>query len=106
MTNWSYDDATKSGTLTLQGDVTIQQVAELKQALVEAIENASRLTVDVSSATAVDVAGVQLLCACHRFTTASGKQMSLRLGNNKRFADFLRETGFHLHFIRNHDEKD
>jgi anti-anti-sigma regulatory factor len=105
MTNWSYDDATNNGVLMLQGDVTIQQVGELQKALVDAIQSAKQVTVDVSSTTAVDVAGVQLLCACHRFTMSCGKQMFLRLGHNKRFADFLDEVGFHLNFICNHDVK-
>lgn len=106
MTNWSYDEATKNGTLTLQGEVTIQNVEDLKNALVDAINSAKQVTVDVSSTTAVDVAGVQLLCAGHRFSTSCGKKMSLWLGVNKRFADFLEEVGFHLSFICNHDEQD
>ena len=106
MTNWSYDKATKNGTLILQGEVTIQNVEDLKNALVEAINSAKQVTVDVSSTTAVDVAGVQMLCAGDRFSTSCGKKMYLWLGDNKRFADFLEEVGFHLSFICNHDEKD
>lgn len=106
MTYWSYDEATNGGVLTLRGEATIQHVAELKKALVEAVETAEQVTIDVSSITAVDVAGVQLLCACHRYTTSCGKKMSLRLGENKRFADFLEEVGLHLNFICNHDEQD
>ena len=105
MTNWSYDAATDNGTLMLQGEVTIQHVGELKEALADAIEEATQVTVDVSSATAVDVAGVQLLCACHRFTMSCGRKMFLRIGNNKRFADFLDEAGFHLNFICDQDER-
>ena len=106
MTNWSYDKATKNGTLILEGEVTIQNVEDLKNALVDAINSAKQVTVDVSSTTAVDVAGVQLLCAGHRFSTSCGKKMDLCIGDNKRFADFLEEVGFHLSFICNHDEQE
>lgn len=106
MTNWIYDEATNQGMLTLQGELTIQHVGDLKKTLVNAIKSAKQVTVDVSSTTAVDVAGVQLLCAGHRFSTSCGKKMFLRLGDNNRFADFLEEVGFHLNFICNHDEKD
>ena len=106
MTNWSYDDATKSGILTLQGELTISHVGEIRNALVEAFDSAERVTVDVSSTTDVDVAGVQLLFACRRTSTAHGKKVCLRLGDNKRFADFLEEIGFPPDFICNHGEQE
>ncbi|MGD9019903.1 MAG: STAS domain-containing protein [Desulfuromonadales bacterium] len=106
MTNWSYEEATDKGLLILQGEMTIQHVGDLKKALADAFRNAKQVTVDVSSTTAVDVAGVQLLCAGHRFSTSCGKKMQLRFGDNKRFADFLDKVGFHLNFICVDDEKD
>jgi anti-anti-sigma regulatory factor len=106
MTNWSFDNETNTGTLKLAGEVTVQHVSDLKASLVEAFENAEQVTVDVSATTAVDVAGVQILCACHRFSRSRGKKMCLRLGDNTRFADFLEEVGFPLGFICNHGEKD
>ena len=106
MTNWSYDNVTKTGTLMLAGELTIHHVRDLKSSLVEAFDNAEQVMVDVSATTAVDVAGVQLLCACHRFSRTRGKKMCLRLGGNTRFADFLEEVGFPLEFICNHGEKD
>jgi anti-anti-sigma regulatory factor len=106
MTNWSYDNETNTGTLLLAGEVTIQHVSDLKNSLVEAIESAGQVTVDVSATTAVDVAGVQLLYASRRFSTARGKKMCLRLGNNTRFADFLEEVGFPRDFICAHGEND
>lgn len=106
MTNWSYEEATDKGLLILQGEMTIQHVGDLKKALADAFRNAKQVTVDVSSTTAVDVAGVQLLCACHRFSMSCDKKMFLRIGDNKPFADFLEEVGFHLNFICNHGEQD
>ena len=105
MANWSYDTVTDTGTLILEGDVTIQHVSDLKRALIEAFESAEQVTVDVSSTTAVDVAGVQLLCASHRFSRSRGKKMCLKLGNNTRFADFLEEVGVPPDFICSHGEK-
>ena len=95
-TNWSYEEATDQGLLILQGEVTIQHVGDLKKALADAVRNAKLVTVDVSSTTAVDVAGVQLLCAGHRFSTSYGKKMHLWIADNKRFADFLAEYGVSL----------
>lgn len=92
--------------MTLQGELTIRSVGEFKNSLLEAFDSAEQVTVDVSSTTDVDVAGVQLLCACQRSSASRGKQMRLRLGDNKRFADFLAEIGLPPDFICNHDEKE
>ncbi len=106
MTNWSFDEENNAGTLSVEGDMTINYIGELKERLVEAFDSAERVTVDVSSATAVDVAGVQLLCACHRFSNGRGKKMCLRLGENAKFAQFLDEVGFVKDFICNHGDAD
>lgn len=106
MTNWSFDPECNAGTLAILGDLTIGQVAALKQSLVEAFANAGQVTVDVSSATAVDVAGVQLLCACHRFASGRGQQMCLRLGDNQSFLQFLDDVGFARDFICGHGNAD
>jgi ABC-type transporter Mla MlaB component len=107
MTKWAFDSKENSGTLLVEGDMTINHVGELKERLVEALHSAERVTVDVSEATAVDVAGVQLLSACQRFSAGRGKRMCLRLGGNSQFAEFLDEVGFAQDFICNHgDEKE
>lgn len=85
--------------------MTINYIGDLKDRLVEAFENAERVTVDVSSVTAVDVAGVQLLCACHRFSNGRDKKMCLRLGGNAPFAQFLDEVGFAQDFICDHGDE-
>jgi anti-anti-sigma regulatory factor len=104
MTNWSFDAENNAGTLFVEGDMTINYIGDLKERLVEAFDGAERVIVDVSSATAVDVAGIQLLCACHRFSSGRGKKMCLRLGENAQFAQFLDEVGFAKDFICNHGD--
>lgn len=103
MTKWSFDAESNSGTLLVEGDVTINYINELKKSLLEAFEGAQRVTVDVSSATAVDVAGVQLLCASHRFSIGRGKKMCLQIGGNEQFSRFIDDVGIPQDFICNHD---
>lgn len=102
MTTWSFDAENKTGTLLVEGDLTINHISTLKDSLLDAFESAERVTVDVSLATGVDVAGVQLLCACHRFSCGRGKKMCLRLGGNSQFEKFLDDIGFAQDFICNH----
>ena len=104
MTNWSYNPDSNSGTLLVEGDLTINHISTLKDRLVEAFENADQVIVDVSAATSVDVAGVQLLCACHRFSNGRGKKMCLRVGDNDEFLQFLDDVGFSQDFICSHGD--
>lgn len=102
MTNWTFNADSHSGTLLVEGDLTINYVGVLKDRLIEAFDSAERVTVDVSTATAIDVAGLQLLCACLRFSTGRGKKMCLRFGKNARFLAFLDDVGFARDFICDH----
>jgi anti-anti-sigma regulatory factor len=102
MTKWSFDDEKKIGTLTIAGDMTINHIGGLMDSLLEAFSCAEQVIVDVSPTTGIDVAGLQLLSACQRFSFERGKQMCLRLGENTRFAQFLDEVGFARDFICNH----
>lgn len=104
MTNWFYDPDNNSGTLQVEGDMTINHISTLKDRLVEAFENADQVVVDVSAATSVDVAGIQLLCACHRFSKGRGKKMCLQVGENGDFLQFLDEVGFSQDFICSHGD--
>jgi len=104
MTNWSYNPDSNSGTLLVEGDMTINHISTLKDRLVEAFENADQVIVDVSAATSVDVAGVQLLCACQRFSSGRGKKMCLRVGDNDEFLQFLDDVGFSQDFICSHGD--
>ena len=104
MTSWTFDPENKSGTLLVEGDMTINHIGDLKVCLVEAFASAEQVTVDVTLAKAIDVAGVQLLCACHRFSVGCGKRMCLKLGDNVLFAQFLDEVGFVQDFICSHGD--
>jgi anti-anti-sigma regulatory factor len=104
MTSWTFDPENNSGTLMVEGDMTVNHIGELKDRLVEALDSAEQVLIDVSAATAIDVAGVQLLYACHGFSSARGKKMCLQPGENAQFVQFLDEVGFERDFICHHDD--
>jgi len=101
MTTWKYNTDENRGILCVDGDLTIAHVAELKERLVEAFNTAQDVTIDVSASTALDVAGVQLLCACHSYSCKNGKSMHLEVGENQFFNAFLDEVGFSRSFVCN-----
>ena len=63
--------------LRLEGDLTIYRAAELKQALLEAVDRLGSLEVDLSGVTELDTAGVQLLLLAKRAAGEKNKQFRL-----------------------------
>ncbi len=104
MLNWTYDEESMSGVLVVDEDMTIGNVGALKEQFVDAFERADNVIIDVSATASVDVAGLQLLCACHRFSSSKGKKMCLKLNDNERFLDFLEEVGFAQDFFCTHGD--
>jgi anti-anti-sigma factor len=69
--------ARPNGSLRIEGEMTIYQAAELKQALLAALEQDEEVEIDLSAVSEIDTAGVQLLIAAGK--TAQAKQKRLRL---------------------------
>lgn len=57
--------------LCLEGELTIYRAAELKEAILTALDQESLLELDLSGVTELDTAGVQLLMLARRTATAS-----------------------------------
>jgi anti-anti-sigma factor len=63
--------------LSLQGELTIYAVAEVKSALLEALDGAMELEIDLAGVTEIDTAGLQLLLAAKGEALASGLPLRL-----------------------------
>jgi len=61
--------------LRMEGDLTIYQAVGLKQYLLDALSHAQELELDLSSITAIDTAGLQLLMMLKRQSLKEGKQI-------------------------------
>jgi anti-anti-sigma regulatory factor len=64
--------------IILDGELTINSVAGLKDGLLEAIWGGDRFEIDLQGVTAIDLAGLQILCSMHRAALEQGKALSLR----------------------------
>ena len=92
----------KVGLLRLDGDITVLQAEELKEALISGLGSADKVYVDFSKVLDIDLSCLQLLCAAHR--TAATMQKSFQLaepvpGHFIRLAEsagFARHTGCRL----------
>jgi len=67
----------KSVELALDGDLTIQSIAELKTQLGEALDGTKSLVLNLKNVGRVDLTFLQLLCSAHRTAHRSGKLMQL-----------------------------
>lgn len=64
--------------LILKGALTIENVAELKSAVAEALEASTGLALEVADVETADLSCLQLLCSAHRTAVRDGKSLELR----------------------------
>jgi anti-anti-sigma factor len=88
-------------TLALNGDLTIQVIADQRMALVEALEAApaADLVLDLHAVHGCDSAGVQLLLSAHQTLQRSGRRLWLATPSPTLSA-VLRTYGLQAHFDR------
>jgi anti-anti-sigma regulatory factor len=70
-----------TGTLQLQGAATIESCNELREVLLDALQKSQSLLIEVSGLTAIDLSGLQLLCAAQK--SALHRQKSLSIGGER-----------------------
>lgn len=93
MVTWTFDQEQRAGRLTVEDGLTIAQVCQLKAALLRGLEEAGQVVFDIGAVGDVDVAGLQLLCAAHRFAKQQGKELQLT-GIGDRARELARTSGF------------
>lgn len=64
--------------LRLGGELTVANGAGLRERLLAAMEASDRVEIDLDQVTAVDLAGLQLLCSAHRTAVEQGKVVTLK----------------------------
>ena len=68
----------KEAALELSGELTVREARRLQALLGQGLGRRDRIEVDLSGATEVDIAGLQLMCAAHKSAAERGKQIVLR----------------------------
>ncbi|BDV42396.1 sulfate transporter [Geotalea uraniireducens] len=83
--------------LDVSGELTICFVGEFREALLDGLEKATEITVNVEHVSAVDLTGLQLLCSAHRTASARDKTFGIVGRQNRIFAEAERLAGFSRH---------
>ena len=83
--------------LKLEGDLTIERAGELKLALMEAIESANGVLIQLIELKKVDLTALQLLCSAHRSALMSKKRLFINNSTPAIFRDVVNKAGFARH---------
>jgi anti-anti-sigma regulatory factor len=78
----------------IECDLTIENVASLKAFLIASLKEGDRLIIDPSEVTAVDVAGLQLLCSAHRTALLTNKEFVLAGNITQVFRQAVKDSGY------------
>jgi len=63
--------------IVLKGALTIQRISEVKEELMEAMNQVDNLMINLSEATELDLSCLQLICSGHRTAIRLNKSLSL-----------------------------
>lgn len=94
----------KGGEVRIQGEMTVINACQARDALIEAF-SAERICVDVQDITAIDLTGLQLLCAAHRAALAGSKTLEVSGVENEAFIAAAEAAGMLRHVGCKRDEK-
>ena len=83
MTQWSYDAEQRAGRLALDGELTVARVGAVRERLLQALDQAEQVILDLTAVTEADIAGLQLLCSACRQAAAHDRALLLAGGNTQ-----------------------
>ena len=84
----------KTGELTMEGSLTIEQAGEFRTLLLESLEKVNKLTLKAVDVDLVDVACFQVLCSAHRLFDEKGKTICLPKKTGDAFRQVVKNASF------------
>lgn len=95
-------DSEPSGVLTFQGELNIQQAAELKSTLLDALNRVEKLVLDIEQVTEFDLASIQILFSAFKTSACLQKNLSFA-GSTPVFKKALEDSGYsHVEWAGSH----
>jgi len=89
------DDGSDAGTrLQIEGEMTLEHAAEIKQALLDLLAVSGALSVDCAKVDRVDLAGLQLLCSLVRSAVDQKRQLVVDVSSVPVIQQALADAGF------------
>lgn len=94
---FTVDDSRKTGLLTADGALTIQQAADFKDTLIKALSEVDRLEINFDKVTEVDLTCLQLLCATHRACIKANKTLIISHQQTETLKKAVKDAGYKRH---------
>jgi anti-anti-sigma regulatory factor len=89
--------AGNSGSIELQGELTISNASQMKNVLLQGLENSDNLVISFGDITEIDLSCLQLLCSAHRMSARLGKKLLFEGIPPDLFRIAVAEYGFERH---------
>lgn len=80
--------------LAVEGGLTIEHAAKLKEVLVDSLGRKKSLVVNVEGLSDIDLSCIQLFCSANRTFEMNKKELSLEGHNTEIIADAVLEAGY------------
>lgn len=94
MIDFKAEEADNNTTLTISGELTVQNASALQGIFIRSLESSSNLTINLKDVTDLDLSFLQLLCSVHRTSTDLQKNLTLSGPCPEIFRDVVRSAGF------------
>lgn len=80
--------------LRLDGELTIERVAELKTMLAKSLERADHVHIQLEAVTEADISCLQLFCSAHRTALSLNKNLTLNCKESEVFRQVVEHSGY------------
>jgi anti-anti-sigma regulatory factor len=94
MTDCITEDKRGVRIIRFTGDLTISRAGEMKSILLESLDGAEHIEIDLASVEEADLACLQLLCSAHRTSKHLGKVLGLCDDTAGSFKRAVRRAGY------------
>jgi ABC-type transporter Mla MlaB component len=101
---YSFQQSGDTGVLAVSGALTIEDAAELKSVIADALAASTGLMLDMAEVETADLSCLQLLCSAHRSAAHAGKGLELRNAGDG-FISGMRAAGYGRHLGCQHPSR-
>ena len=85
---------TKKEAIILKDDLTIQKASEIREQLLNILDQNEHLTINLKDVRECDLTFLQLLIALRKSVEESGKTLTLITGNNQSLYHLMKNSGY------------
>lgn len=87
--------------VTLTGELSVTNAAELYNLLKDILGTAEKVSIDLSTATGIDISILQLICSAHQSALTYGVKLEIEGTDSQLFSDVCDTAGFSSHRVCN-----